>query len=564
MTEKTFTIANFNSKKDLGLLLEDYTRPILADATEQVVDIPGIRGDLYQGMSIGGKAFVLDVILFCKSERQRVLKLRDLSNLFTQMMDGQEYPLKFDDEPDIVWWVHPTDISEPERISRTGHDVSFTITLKSSSGTGEGLTHEHEITNQTFKLTPKGNTTTYPIFTYIGQSEQTKVGISNGDEYVYIGKGFDVENQDAPIDLQPRILLDECNTLSTWTPLSSTSEVKFNIENGVLSDDASLMTSGNALSASMKDGDYYFGKNVAKKWHGPSRMQWLSKACKDYKITARFYINNRYARSRGKVELYLLDQNGRRIGKIMLKDNGNSMENMLTVQIGYDTNGTHEYVYASTRDNNVVTKQKKTTTKTLKYQEKVKKTTTNAKGKKTTKTETVSKKLSVKSTDTSNTFTDFYGNITLEKVGNKYTATIQKLKTNGQKTGKAYTGIFTDSDGIYENALAGIAIYFAKYDIDEDRLTPAVKYKPNTMKLAAVRVWEILGDEKQVVAEKDDEITIDCEENEVTKNGDSFMERTYIGSDFFEMTGGIESVFAVSPPPDENNKWYLSYKERVN
>ena len=563
MAEKTFTIANFDSKKDLGLILNDYTRTVIPDVAEQTVDIPGIRGQLYQGMDIGARTFTLDVTLLCGSEKDRVVKIRDLSNFFVQMMDGQEYPLKFGDESDITWWVHPTAISEPQRLGKSLHDVEFTITFKCSSGVGVGITREHELVSQTSRITPRGNTTTYPVFTYIGQ-EQTKIGISDGDDYIYIGKGFDVENQDAPVNMQPRILNDACNTLATWTALSSTSDIQFNIENGVISDDAAVRTTGNSLTVTLKDGDNYFGKNVEGKWHGPARMQWLSKSLTDYKITARMLVNNKYARAMGKVELYLLDQNGRRIGKIMVKDNDESLKNMVQVQIGYDSNGTSKDVYLSTRDGDVKVTEKSKAKKELKYQAKVKTTTTDKKGKKTTVETTPTKTMMLPQDLSFNTFTDFYGNISLTKKGDLYTVAIQKLDSNGNPIKKVYEDYFTDTHKIYGDKLAGIAIYFAKYDITEDKLEIPVKYKENTVQLNDVKVWELLGEEKQIIAEQGDEIIIDCGTNTVTKNGEPYMENLYIGSNFFDMTGDIQTAFSVNPPPDENNKWYLSYKERVN
>lgn len=560
--ERTLTIAGFDSKRDLKLIVQDIKRPLVPEINEQIQDIPGMRGVVYQGMNIGQKAFEITFFMQCRDAHDYVLQIRDLSNFFVQMMDGQEYPLIFSDEQDVTWWVHPVVITEPEKVIQTSYDSTFTVTFNSSAGTGEGETVYKDLTSTTTLITPKGNTTTYPVFTLLAGQSLPKVGVSDGQKYVYLGKGFNVENQDAPINQMPRILTDECNTLATWTKVTSTTAT-FNIENGVISDDADIRTTGKALAVTQKSGKDYFGKNVSGKWHGASRMQWLSKACDDWKITARMYINNKYARAMGKIELYLLDQNGRRIGKLMVKDNDESLENLVQAQIGYDSNGTHQEIYLSSQDSSIKDKNGSTERKTIKYKTQVK-TTTTKNGKKTTKTETVTKTMSLPQDLSTNTYTDFYGNISLMKKGNKYTASIQQLDTNGNAIGKLHTDTYTDSSNKFGDQLAGIAVYLAKYDITEDKDDINVDYSPNTVQLSDVKVWEILGEENQLVVEVGDELVIDCSDNNVYKNGIAFMENVYVGSDFFEMVGGIESAFALSPPPDNQNKWYLTYKPRYN
>lgn len=560
--ERTLSIAGFNSKRDLKLIVTDIKRPLVPELTEQVQDIPGMRGVVYQGMNIGQKAFDITFFMECIDDRDCVRQMRDLSNFFVQMMDGKEYPLIFSDEQDVTWWVHPVDITAPEKVTQQSYDSTFTVTFNSSAGTGEGETVYKDLTSTTSLITPKGNTTTYPVFTLVAGESLTKVGVSDGNKYIYLGKGFNVENQDAPRNQMPRILTDPCNTLASWTKVTSTTAT-FNIENGVISDDADMRTTGKALAISQKNGKDYFGKNVSGKWHGASRMQWLSTACDDWKVTARMYINNKYPRAMGKIELYLLDTNGRRIGKLMVKDNDESLENVVQAQIGYDSNGTHKEVYLSSEDSSVKTKKGSTEKKTIKYKTQVK-TTTTKNGKSTTKTETVTKTMNLPQDLSTNTYTDFYGNITLMKKGNQYTASVQLLDSNGNSTGKLRTSTFTDSSNKFGNKLAGIAVYVAKYDISEDKEDVNVEYATNTLQLSDVKVWNILGEENQLVVETGDELIIDCSDNTVYKNGTAFMENLYIGSDFFEMTGGIESAFALSPPPDSKNKWYLAYKPRYN
>ncbi|MDQ7860621.1 hypothetical protein RCO48_04660 [Peribacillus frigoritolerans] len=74
------------------------------------------------------------------------------------------------------------------------------------------------------------------------------------------------------------------------------------------------------------------------KWHGPVRQQWLPNAYGDFRLLVRMYNYQYYPRARGKCEVYLLDEDGARFGKIMLKDVGNSEEVAVQFQIGTSSN----------------------------------------------------------------------------------------------------------------------------------------------------------------------------------------------------------------------------------
>ncbi|WP_413491323.1 distal tail protein Dit [Brochothrix thermosphacta] len=564
MAEITFNYCGFDSKKDFGIVLNDINRPITAEFKEQVTEIPGMLGDLYEGTSLGGKKFELEVSLLTESESDRVYTLRELANVLTQTADGDEYPLIFSDEPDVTWWVHPTSTSMPERLNRSSA-VSFTMSFTCSEGVGYQTKEEIQLTEETTVYTPKGNTTTRPVLTLTTESDLTKIGVSNGDEYVYLGAGFDVENQDAPINLKPRVLNDPCNTLASWTKITPAT-LSFNIENGSLSTDSDMTTTDNAIKIGNKGGKSYFGKNPlgvgGKTWFGPVRQQMLSKELEDWQVTARMRITNKYPRAKNKMELYLLDKKGTRIGKMMIKDNENSLENLIDLQIGYASqSGKYKAIYSSDRDGQgKTTKKNKLKPKKISFKTIAKVTD---KKNKIKKGDVISKAMTVEQSNEQNVFTDFYGNLTIKKQGNKYTATVEKINKKGLSN-KKYTKTFTDSDNKYGDKLAGVALYLSKWDIKEDTSNPVVEYTPNYLSLADVKVYEILGKQKQIVAEKGDEIIIDCENNVVYRNGIRYLENVSIGSQFFDAEAKQENVVTVYPEPGSKNKWELHYVPRIN
>ncbi|WP_262120296.1 distal tail protein Dit [Bacillus subtilis] len=549
MNEVTFNFCGFNSNTDLDLIVNDIKRNVGPEISENVQDVPGMMGKIFQGNSYGQRVFEIDVTIKATSEADRVDKIQRLSNLITITGDG-EYPMVFSDDAEYTYYGHFSQISQVSRLSQSSFDGTLTLTFSCSDPRGYGQYISQDITENPETITPQGNSVTYPIFTCIPKKDVTKIAISDEDDnYVYIGQDVDPDTGDSPIDKEPRVLKDPCNTLATWTEITS-SNLTFYIENGVPG--GTMTSSPNVLKPSS------FGSKVEGKWHGPVRQQWLPASYKDFRVRARMKIVSYYPRAMGKIEVYLLDSNGKRIGKLMLKDLGSTGEiTMAQVQVGYDSNGVHHEIYAS----NGSVKKKKKTTKTIKVKNGTKKV--KVKGKTVTQQQWKTIKLDVD--NSTSTFTDFYGYLQMTKIGNKYTAEIMKLDENCNPAwSKPIKKTWTDTKNTFGDALAGVAFYTAKYDIKEDKVDPAVSYKNDYLALCDIEVWNIIdggnssSSKPAVIARAGDEIKINSEDRTVYKNGDLFMENFYIGSKFFDMDGGVPKSFAFEPNLDDA-EWYMEY-----
>lgn len=572
MSELTFTFAEFDSKIDLDLLVLDVKRDILPALSEQTQQIPGMNGVIYDGVALAERKIEVTCLLPDKSEEERVEHIQALAGFFTQTMTtDKEFELKISDVPDVTYWCHTSDISSLERLTENSAETQFTITFSCSEGVGYGETIETPITQETIVINPEGTANSNPVFSFIAGKNITQIGISNGEKYIYIGGDFDAENQSEPAEKQPLLISDRCNTLATWTKITPTN-LTFLVENGVISSAADITTTARALQVTKKDKYDYFGSNVSGKWHGPARQLMASKEMEDWKITARFYVDNIYPRAKGKIELYLLDISGKRIGKLMVKDNGISLENLVQAQIGYKSeSGKYKDVFLSSRLYGKTTKKGSTKKVKVSYKTKVKvkvkqatKKNSKKKGKTVIKTVTKTLDKDLAQSTAENKWTDFYGNITLQKIGKNYKASVQLLNRDGTAKGKVMTSTYRDKDNKFGDKLAGVAVYLAKYDIAEDTLETIKEYRPNKLQLCDVKVWEILGSESEIVAQKDDEITIDCDNGIVYKNGNRFLNKTSIGSEFFDLEVGKDNIFSVSPKPSSTAKWTLDYVPRYH
>lgn len=553
MKEITFTYGGFNSSDDLNLVVEEIKRGILGDISEIAQEVPAMVGNIYNGTSHSAKKIDIDCVMKAETEEERAEMIHELGNLFFDD-SNDEFDLILSDEPQYAYHAHVAAISTPERISNTSSYSSFTITFTCSKPFAYGEQQSETITEDVYELTPDGEAPTYPVFTIIPNTDVTNIAISDDSgSYVFLGQDENTESQTTIVNKEPQILNDACNTLDTWTKLTQET-MTFSTENVYISSVADMRSTANSLRIGQKDGKDYFGGNVSKQWHGAARRQMLTQACDDYRVRVRLYNIEHTFRAKNKIEVYLLATDGTRIGKMMLKDNDNTREVMIACDVGYNSDNRKE-IYAST---GAVSKYKTTSsaTKTVKVKVGTKTVTKTVNKKKTKVTENVYKTLKLDSDFHQSTYTDFYGWLQLEKVGNKYTFSFMKLNENGSNAwSKTKNYTYTDTKGYSNKQLGGIAFVISKYDITED--LNGIDYTPNTMALCDVKVWNLIdggnkaNNEPEIVAYAGEEIKIDSEDGRVYRNGVPYMNNFYIGSTFFKVIGGTSKVFSFSPSPDE-------------
>ncbi|KYC94361.1 hypothetical protein B4102_3582 [Heyndrickxia sporothermodurans] len=556
MSLLTFNFCGVDAVNDLGLIVNSIRRPVTPEITENTQDVPGMIGKIFMGNSYGQKQFQIDITILGSDSNDLVKKIDEITELVMTFGDG-EYPMVFSDDSAYTYYGHFNAVSTPQMI---GSSATCTLSFSCSDPKGYGEYESNDMLQNPITILPNGKADCFPIFTCLPKKDVTKIAITDEDgNYIYIGSDVDPDTGGSPINKEPLVLHDPCNTLATWTEITK-SNLTFVLENGIPS--GTMRSTTNAIKVG-KDANGYadFGKATNdKKWHGPVRLQWLPNGYDDFRIRVRMWNRQYYARSRGKCEVYLLDANGTRFGKFMLKDNGNSEEVYAQIQLGTSTDY-HNIYYGEGK-----IKKGKTKTKTIK----VKNGTKKVKSKGKTKTVQQWKTVKLDEDTTSSTFTDFYGYLELRKVGNKYRAEIMKFDDDSNPAwDKPIVVNWTDSEGKYAKKLAGIAFYSAKMDITEDAANPVKRYTNNGMALSDVKVWNIIdGGNKSsssptVIAHKGDEIKLNCEDRTIYKNGAVFMKNFYIGSEFPTMQGGIQKTFAFEPGLDEAD-WYLEYRPTKN
>lgn len=561
-----FTFANFNSYTDLHLITKNIQREAIALNPEEI-EIPARMGSVYEGAKIGAKIITIDVLLMANNEQEKTERLRNFNSFVAQTISyDNEFELKLGDENDIVYWCHITNVSTPTRVVQRGADTEFSITFLCSEGVGVGEQQMEQITNPTHSFTNTGTADTFLNFNMIkvGGEPVNKIGVATDSQFIYVG----VEDETNDVPPSKRVLNETMNTLASSTKIVTPS---FVLENAIINPDTDIITTGKAMQIMSKDGRYFYGNAGSsvdtKKWRGAGRIWTLSQALENsWKVTARFYTQNNYARSKTKIELYLLNQAGIRIGRIMIKDGGISLQNDILVEVGTDSQNYD--VFWSQRDANKLTKKEKD--KSIKITTGTKTATAKTKSS-SKKGDTVSVYQNVLENNSENLFTDFYGNITLLRYKENdiwtYKVAVQRLDNNGTEKGSPYVTYFRDTEKKYDvvmNQVASFALYSAHMPILEDKSTTTATYKNNQMQLTDLRAWQINDGAKdgEFLVETGDEIVIDGDNFSVTNN--TVPVPHAIGSTFIKVKAGETINLGVFPEPDANHLWFVSWIPRYH
>lgn len=517
--------------KNLGFFLNtaNVSAPELGRITQA---IPGKIGNLFMGIDIGERIITLEVTLNCGSQNEFNTRKMYLDNLIINDA-AREKSLVLDNDPLWTYYGAFSDISDYDWIN--GYTYKTTLTFICSDPYKYGRQIDRNIVGNSLKFTPDGQQSTYPIFSAIAQNDATWCGLTTPDQFLYVGGKVNVETGEIPTTLYNPVLMDTAQNMSLWQRQSG--DTFKDVDNGVVGKGSYFKQSDDDIN--VKD----FGENTGKStgWYGPAIKRMMTKQLENWKVTFRVQSMNNYKRAENKLELYLLDSAGKAVGKLGIKDNGEGSEQEINIQV-YQSNGTVKSVGSF----KPTVKNKKSVA--LSKKQKVAKT--DSKGKVTYTYVTLKETLN--ENNSTNDFTDFYGNITLEKIGNKFYAEVVKLDTKTRNEIGNWTSMWTDEYDTFKSDVAGFIVYAGKRAIEEDK--QSISYKANYLAFCDLKVFErteikqdtIISTSPEIIIWSGDELVFDCEKGRIYKNGQLFMDAMHIGSDFIELIGGVQTeiVFA--------------------
>ena len=323
----------FNSDEDLGIIVNPVAKPLAPNMTESFQDVPGHYGGVFLGTDYGEKQIDIPITIMCADREEYNFKLERLTNVLINTSDDadSQYPLRFNDNPDVVYYGHFTSIPTPTFISENVQDCTTTLTFMMADPRGFLPQKSIKITNNDQTIHPDGNAKVKPIIHIIPKTDLYYVGYETEDEYVAVGynvdRGTTITDADGNTQelnqSQVRQVNDPCNTLATWFEAGPDTQ-EIGLYNAVL-DGKATSTGSSIMVAKNSKGKYDWGKVGAhgNKFYGPAVIHsGLPKITPYWKVLVRLHHTKRQhnERAMGKIEAYLLDNDGQTCGRMGIED----------------------------------------------------------------------------------------------------------------------------------------------------------------------------------------------------------------------------------------------------
>lgn len=263
--------------------------------------VPGMPGAHLQSTDTDVLA-IEQPIGFRADTDQKALQLKD--ELASWLITKDPVPLQFDDEPGRTYYAV---------VQNTLEDFEKLVTLRQGTiqflcldpyGYGPELIFSaNAVTGDmnTLVMNNPGNVQTFPTFHFLVKKPLTYLDIIGPDGYMRIGRPVSVE--ETTINPLESVLTDNMNTLIGWANAS-------NVDGGVRAGNFQANSNGFTVSD--------FGQGTS--WHGPSLQKSLGQTLENFQVEMHFTLRSLRNTEVGRIELYLVDENGNHFAKIAMKD----------------------------------------------------------------------------------------------------------------------------------------------------------------------------------------------------------------------------------------------------
>jgi predicted phage tail component-like protein len=240
-----------------------------------------------------------------------VYELEDKLEAIQSWLDGDEVgELVFDSKPQVSYYAK---LEGDTNIEQLGTSAFLTFTLLCPDPTGVGIEHIFSdlSTDGTIEIQNDGNEKTQPITTIDFTADETSVIITDGTKHILLGNPH---NMDLPIlpDYEP-VMWGNNQNPALLTEATT-------VDGGTILGDFDT----NGFSMRQKGGDYgAWDASNPYAWHGASKVQSLQvEPLENFRVGANIGFSNvgGSVGALGRIEIYLLDENGLQFGKVAFAD----------------------------------------------------------------------------------------------------------------------------------------------------------------------------------------------------------------------------------------------------
>ena len=276
-------------------------RSVIAPLNRTLLTLPGLPGAHLTETST--EVRVIEQPFHIKATD--IFQLRKLEeDMASWLITENPGVLIFDDEPDRVYYAAIHGAIETDDVGHSFGRGILTFICPDPYKYGQELSFSKEAVSastNTLALTNPGTKEAYPEFKFIVKKPITHLDIISQDAYMRIGRPVTVE--ETIVNPTENILSDTMSTLIGWTNANT-------VDGGVVT--GSFQAGGNGFTVSD------FGSGEA--WHGPALQKSVSQPLEDFQVVMQCSFYSPSNDGVGRIELYLLDENGNAFGKLAFKD----------------------------------------------------------------------------------------------------------------------------------------------------------------------------------------------------------------------------------------------------
>ena len=469
--------------KDLFIVIEVNGRGPMSQETTRMT-VPGHSGSYYQSRSSPER--ILEVRFFLNGQslsglQDKIDRLNDILNV------DEPVPIIFADQPDKTFYGILDGDADWQEIQDKGiGTITFVCPDPHKYGREKTQTindPEGEEDDASPIVNNEGTTDTYPIFRAEVLKPLTFLQIVKDDAYMQVGQP--ISDVDTEVDQYERVLSDNLSSLSGWTALPGGTVLQGGIVGGKM--DVKLSSSGEPFAFYASS----YGTNV-NGYVGPAVKRALDTALQDFRVAINASALNGQG-GIGKIFLYLLDDQDRVIGFLCMEDIWSDIQrNRAQIFLGESPN-IHGLINSVGVNFNTV-------------------------------------------------YNNFEGVLRLDRIGNQFYAYVAQVDpVTGFHHGRYVLPVYTDTAGLYQQPLAQVMIYIAKYkSFDTFDIT--------ANDLSVFKINDVSANQVPTIANSGDILTFDHQKKLLLSNGDpGLMQAKDFGATFFPFAKG-QNQLLVNPP----------------
>lgn len=460
---------SFNrEQKDYLIIGRDWSLPAWAPIERESVPIPGRPGAVQTAFKTGVRRFSLPIVVRSRNE---IDKQRFVEDMSSWLIHEKAKEMQFSKYPNRTLLAAIEGAPDFGQIHAFGEGTLNIVCFDPYLYGPEKL---NVFNDDLVNLYHEGNAETPPIFKATVLEDITNVQLYNDQVYMQLGNAVEVGTTVTP--KEERLLNDELGSLVGW------GSTGMEVDGGIVS--GSMSTNGYSIGAES------FGEDEEDRWRGPAIKKSIPQApLEDFKIRVKLLHKNPNSSARGRMEVYLLDEQNQDFGKFSMKrTGGGSYGNAVEARAGGGTGFKYFANYAGYKG--------------IEWR-------------------------------------DFEGVLELSRIGSMWQIYVARVDPITKKHTARYTKTYPDSAMRYTNGLAQIQLHIARAGAAE----------PTQMRFNGIEVFRINPDtleETNVIAIAGDEIEVDFREKAVYLNGEPRDDLFAFGSDYFKIEPG-KMTLALAP-----------------